>query len=111
MIPPLMLYGYGLANAASYIEGKGLRPIGGILDTGILMGSTVGALYFNLEQIFTNSPSALPLTVGLVAGGYTTAKFIIGSPTSVMANFVVGTLFLGPGALALIYEMNSKKKE
>ena len=98
----LIPVGYVLSNAASFIEGKGLRLVGGVLDTGLLAASTIALIsyevpaYMNVTGFEANSASEAALGVAGVAGNYAALKHLIGSPTSTMANLLVGTLFVGP---------------
>jgi hypothetical protein len=98
----LIPMGYVLANAASFIEGKGLRLVGGVLDTGLLFGSTYALIryevpaYMEVTGFEAKSGAEATLGVAGVAGNYAALKYLIGSPTSTVANLLVGTLFVGP---------------
>jgi len=102
--------GYVLANAASLVEGKGLRLLGGLLDVGLL-GVSVAALLIVEEPAYAAAMAKTAeerykrtkaqkmadtaLGVAAVAANYAAAKYLIGSPTSTASNLVVGSLFAG----------------
>ena len=98
----LLPVGYVLANAASFIEGKGLRLVGGVLDTGLLIGSTYALIgyevpaYMEVTGFEAKSGAEAALGVAGVSGNYAALKYLIGSPTSTVANLLVGALVVGP---------------
>ena len=83
---------YGLTNLASYYEGKGLRLVGGLLDV-LLLTSSAGLIQtiVELEKRDTFISPAIVIKAATTGAIYTTAKYFIGSPTSITTNYVVGT--------------------
>ena len=108
---------YIATNVASYVEGKGLRPIGGVMDTVMVLGATVAGsnVFFRLIERDYSKPrkdiskeeTNLQYRIGATVGGATTiglyvgAKYLIGSPTSTWSNALVGASF--PGAIAVFF--------
>jgi hypothetical protein len=98
-------YGYAVSNVASVVDGKGLRLAGGVTDSLLLAGTTVGVLL--TVQVLTQTQDdneslnikknpllALGQTA-LVGGAYAGIKYYLGSPTSTVSDFAVGAAFTG----------------
>jgi len=113
---------YIATNVASYVEGKGLRPIGGILDTVMVLGATVvgnNVLWKFIEVDYSKprrdkskEESDQEYRIGATVGGatiiglYVGGKYLIGSPTSMWSNALVAASF--PGAIAVIFNLGDK---
>lgn len=108
VIATAMLPGvYVVANAASFIEGKGLRLLGGLLDVGLLIASVYTVIYVESEMYVAvvgqkkrhvdDKSDTLDTVLFATAatGNYVAAKYLIGSPTSTVANLLVGAINIG----------------
>ena len=99
---------YAVANTASLVEGKGLRLLGGVLDVGLLGASVYTAIAIesemyvavmgppkkrNVDNPIDTADTILFATA--VTGNYAAAKYLIGSPTSTVANLIVGAVTVG----------------
>jgi hypothetical protein len=107
LIPFLLPVAYGTANAGSYVEGKGLRVIGGVLDVGLMVASAYGVgqeydTYRTMRPEERGVGGNTALTAALFVGNYVALKRLTGSPTSIYTDAAVAGATAGIPLLALL---------
>ena len=112
LIPLMIPVAYAASNAGSYIEGKGVRLIGGVLDVGLMAASTYVVsseydVYRKMRPEEKDIGGSIPLTVSLFVANYVAMKRLIGSPTSLytdaaVAGDVAGLPFVVIGSAMLL---------
>ena len=99
LIPLTIPMAYVVSNAGSYIEGKGVRLIGGVLDVGLMAASTYGVTQeYDLYKTIRPEDKDINMTLmlSLFIANYVAMKRLIGSPTSIYTDAAVA------GAVAML---------